>query len=223
MDSGSNNNYISDQVASSLIKLYKTDVYEQLIIGDGSKVQAQGYISFWLRCGDYNGEIISYILPNMHQQLILGILRLKQENPNIYWRLGQVSIGQNGQIFLPYRHQEQKDDTKAECLWAMCSAKAFHQEIQFQSQAFMGILRLVKSEDMESQSGEDSSSDIQNIRREDLPNNIWQVCHEFAAVFPKDIPKRVPPKRMEHELKIDLKPDTAPIHWPIYKLSPFEL
>ena len=28
---------------------------------------------------------------------------------------------------------------------------------------------------------------------------------------------------MGHEFKIDLEPDTAPIHRPIYKLSPLEL
>ena len=42
-------------------------------------------------------------------------------------------------------------------------------------------------------------------------------------VFPIDLPKGVPLRRLWHEFKIDLKPNTAPIHQPIYKLTPLEL
>ena len=87
----------------------------------------------------------------------------------------------------------------------------------------MGILRAIKAEDMEGQSGEGISSEIYKIKKEDLPDSIWWVCEEFAAVFPKDLPKGVPPGWMGHEFKIDLEPDTHPIHRSIYKLSPLEL
>ena len=84
----------------------------------------------------------------MHQQLILGIPWLKQENPRIDWRQGQVSILKNGQtIFLPCHRQESMDDEEVQCLRALCSAKAFQQEMKLQSPAFVGILRAVKSED----------------------------------------------------------------------------
>ena len=92
-----------------------------------------------------------------------------------------------------------------------------------QSPAFLGILRAVKSEEKDGQSGESTSTAVAKIKREDLPDNIWRVCQEFEAIFPKDLPKGVPPRRMGHEFKIDLEPDTAPIHRPIYKLSPLEL
>ena len=95
--------------------------------------------------------------------------------------------------------------------------------MKLQSPAFVGILRAVKSEEKEGQSGEDASTEVEKIKREDLPDDIWSICKEFKAVFPKDLPKGVPPKRMGHEFKIDLEPDTAPIHRPIYKLSPLEL
>ena len=59
--------------------------------------------------------------------------------PHIDWRLGQVSIERNGQIiFLPCHRQEQMDAPEAECLRTMCTAKAFQQEMKFQSQAFCG-------------------------------------------------------------------------------------
>ena len=64
------------------------------------------------------------------------------------------------------------DNSKEECLRAICSAKAFQQEMKNQSQAFVGILRAVKSEDIEVQSGEDLSSEVQKIKWEDLPDSI---------------------------------------------------
>ena len=160
----------------------------------------------------------------MHQQLILGIPWLKQENPHIDWRQGQVSIIKYGQIvFLPYHRQENRDDEEIQCLQALYSTKAFQQEMKLQSPAFMGILRAVKSEDKDGQSGEDTSTEVEKIKREYFPDDIWSICEEFNAVFPKDLPKGVPPTRMGHEFKIDLEPNTTPIHRPIYKLSPLEL
>ena len=115
------------------------------------------------------------------------------------------------------------DNDEVQCLWAMCIARAFQQEMKLQSPAFLGILRAVKSEEKDSQSSEDASIEVEEIKREDFANNIWRVCKEFKAVFPKNLPNGVPPKRMGHEFKIDLEPDTAPIHRPIYKLSSLEL
>ena len=136
---------------------------EQLTLVDGLKVQAQGYVSFRLRCGQYNSEVIPRVFPNMHQQLILGISWLKQENPCIDWRQGQVSILKNGQtIFLPCHRQETMDEEEVQCLRALCSTKAFQQEMKLQSPAFVGILRAVKSEEKEGQSGEDTSTEVED-------------------------------------------------------------
>ena len=95
--------------------------------------------------------------------------------------------------------------------------------MKLQSPAFVGILRAVKSEDKDGQSGENTLTEVEKIKREDLPNNIWSICKEFKAVFPKDLLKGVPPRRMGHEFKIDLELDKTPIYRPIYKLSPLEL
>ena len=76
--------------------------------------------------------------------------------------------------------------------------------MKLQSPAFVGILRGVKSEDKDGQSGEDTSTEVEKITREDLPDDIWSICEEFKAVFPKDLPKGVPPRRMGHEFKLIL-------------------
>ena len=84
LDSGSTGNYISDHVAQSFNLIVQSEEgTEQLTLADGSKVQAQEYVSFRLRCGQYNSEVIARVFPNMHQQLILGIPWLKQEHPRI--------------------------------------------------------------------------------------------------------------------------------------------
>ena len=133
LDSGSTGNYINDQVARSFNLIVRVEEgTKQLTLADGSKVQAQGYVSFRLWCGQYNSEVIARVFPNMHQQLILGIPWLKQENPPIDWRQGQVSIIKNGEtVFLPCHRQESTDDAEVQCLRAMCSAKAFQQEMKF--------------------------------------------------------------------------------------------
>ena len=102
-DSGSTSNYISDKIAHSFNLIVNAEEgSEQLTLADGSKVQAKGYVSFRLQCSQFNSEVIARVFPNMHQQLILGIPWLKQENPCINWRQGQVSVLKNGQtIFLP--------------------------------------------------------------------------------------------------------------------------
>ena len=102
-------------------------------------------------------------------------------------------------------------------------ARPFQQEMKLQSPTFLAILRAIKSENKDGQSGEDTSTKVDKIKRTDLPDRIWRVCKEFTAVCPKDLCKGVPPRWMGHEFKIDLEPDTAPIHRPIYKLSPLEL
>ena len=66
-------------------------------------------------------------------------------------------------------------------------------------------------------------SDVEKLRRPDLPSAIWEVLETYSDVFPSELPKGVPPVRMGHEFKIDLEDETPPIHRPLYKLSPLEL
>ena len=105
----------------------------------------------------------------------------------------------------------------------MCTAKEFQQELKSQSPAFLGILRAVKSEEQDGQFGESIATKMGKVKKEDLLDNIWRVCDEFKAVFPRDLPIGVPPRRMGHEFKIDLELNTTPIHRPIYRFSPLEL
>ena len=109
----------------------------------------------------------------MHQQLILGIPWLKQENHRIDWRQDQVSIFKNGQrIFLPCHCQENEDNEEVQGLRAICAAKAFQYELKNQSLAFLGILRVVKSDEKDGQFAESIATEAEKIKREDLRDNI---------------------------------------------------
>ena len=52
---------------------------------------------------------------------------------------------------------------------------------------------------------------------------IKVVLTEYEDIFPQYLPPELPLVRMGHECKIDFEPYTAPIHRPVYKLSPLEL
>ena len=69
----------------------------------------------------------------------------------------------------------------------------------------MGILRAVKSEDKDGQFGEDTSPEVEKIKREDLPEDIWSICNEFKAVFPKIYPKVFLPDGWGMNSKLILK------------------
>ena len=66
-------------------------------------------------------------------------------------------------------------------------------------------------------------SDVEKLRRPDLPSAIWEVLEAYSDALPSELPKGVTQVRMGHEFKIDLEDETPPIHRPLYKLSPLEL
>ena len=89
--------------------------------------------------------------------------------------------------------------------------------------AFLGIIRLVK-EDSEGMEAPEESTTIQKPKWDQaLPPQIRAVIEEFDDVFPQDLPLGLPPLRQGHEFKIDLEDDVAPVHRPLYKMSPLEL
>ena len=93
-------------------------------------------------------------------------------------------------------------------------------------QAFLGVIRKVKElkeEDVATKYKGKSNLGVSHLWREDLPKEIETVLKRFEDIFPKDLPPGFPPIRKGHEFKIDLEDDTAPVHRPIYKLSPLEL
>lgn len=104
-------------------------------------------------------------------------------------------------FFLSY-HFQSLDDEDSECSQVFCNAKAFQQEIKVQHDVYVAILRAVSVEKLNDLFGEDHPSYVMKIKRDDLPKEIWKICEEYAAVFPKDLPQGVPLKRMGMNLKL---------------------
>ena len=93
--------------------------------------------------------------------------------------------------------------------------------------AYLGVIRLVKSEKVEAvpvvPTQTTAGQEVEKIFHSDMPTCIREVLNEFKDVFPMDLPPRLPVVRKDHEFCIDLEDTMAPVHKPIYKLSPLEL
>ena len=92
LDSGATGNFISDAMAIAL-KLHVQDdeCFHELTLADGIVMPTTGYISFVMNCGDYKGNIMARVFPNLHNECILGIPCLEYENPIIDWTQRQVT------------------------------------------------------------------------------------------------------------------------------------
>ena len=55
-----------------------------------------GYVQFVLHCGNYKTKVLAQVFPNLHEELILWIPWLVQENLTIDWATGRVTIERNG-------------------------------------------------------------------------------------------------------------------------------
>ena len=86
---------------------------------------------------------------------------------------------------------------------------------------FLGLIQKVDERTKDKTFG--GPSDMEKLRRPDLPLAIWEVVEAYSDVFPSKLPKGVSLVRMGHYFKIDLEEETPPIHRPLYKISPLEL
>ena len=69
----------------------------------------------------------------------------------------------------------------------------------------------------------EAGQDVEKTFHADMATWIREALNEFKDVFPTYLPPGLPPMRKGHEFRIDLEDTTAPVHKPIYKLSPLEL
>ena len=69
----------------------------------------------------------------------------------------------------------------------------------------------------------ETGQEVEKTFHAGMPTSVRDVLHEFKDVFPIDLPLGLPPVRKVHEFRIDLEDEIAPVHKPIYKLSPLEL
>ena len=151
MDSGSTGNYFSNRCLAALnILVVPEDKHENLMLADGSVVQAQGYAQFVLRCGDFKYPIIARVFPNLQQELILGMPWLIQENPNIDWAARTVRVMRRGVIHnLPTIRQAiggatSELEAKVNCINAKAFKRALRKKRIKEDAVFLGLIQKVQ-------------------------------------------------------------------------------
>ena len=151
IDSGATGNFITDGLVTAWeLPTELEEDHQELKLADGSTAQAAGRVQFNLQCGAYKAKITARVFPNLHKEVILGMPWLIQENPAIDWARGQVQIQRQGNVLqLPvHRHQAKANEFE---MINLCTAKQmvrwFHRNAE--TPAFLGIIRLAKSEDKE--------------------------------------------------------------------------
>ena len=150
--SGSTNNYLSAQCQTALeLEVRPEEDFEWLMLADGSEVHAQGYVQFVLHCGNYKTKVLAQVFPNLHEELILGIPWLVQENPTIDWATRRMTFKKNGSAYtLPCHRQCLNNPKDQERLTTkevnFISDKAIQKQIQRGSsddRVFLGLIRKV--------------------------------------------------------------------------------
>ena len=221
MDSGSTGNYISDRCLAALnVPVVPEEEHENLTLADGSVVQAQGYAQFMLRCGDFKCPIIARVFPNLQQELILGMPRLIQENPNIAWAARTVRVMRRGVIHnLPTIYPAIGGDTdemeaKVNCISEKAFKRAIRKRRIKEDTVFLGLIHKLQEPteqvDVAMQYKGKSDLGAVHVWREDMPECIKAILKEYNDIFPQDLPPGLPPVRVGHEFRIDLEDDTPP-------------
>ena len=99
--SGSTGNYINAICQTILeFKVKLEEEFARVMLADGSEVHVQGYVQLILHCGNYKTRILTLVFPNLHDELILGIPWLGEENSTFDWADGRVTIERDGAIYI---------------------------------------------------------------------------------------------------------------------------
>ena len=152
----------------------------------------------------------------MHQQLILGIPWLKQENPASIGDWANSVLNKMDILYSYLTATKDKWAIQRKSVYGPCVVQR-----RSNKRLKLSCKPLWDSESRQVQRCRRPvwwglNSEVQKIKWEDMLDSICRVCEEFAVVFLKDLLKGVPPIWMGQEFKIDLDPNTAPIHRPIY-------
>ena len=74
IDLGLTGNYLSAQCQTALeLEVRSKEDFEWLTLVDSSELHVQGYVQFFLHCGNYKTKIFARLFPNLHEELILRI------------------------------------------------------------------------------------------------------------------------------------------------------
>ena len=100
IDSGSIGNYLSARCYTVLeLEMRLDDEFERLTLADGSGVACARVHLVCLYCRNYKTRILARFIPNLHEELILGIPWLVKDNPTIDWATRWIIAEKNGTVY----------------------------------------------------------------------------------------------------------------------------
>lgn len=239
VDSGSSGNYIAEGLVNDL-GLQTVPIDRTAVLADGKVIKiTKACERIHIRFGQVTSTEAAFVFPELGYDLILGVPWLEKEDPRISFKDRTVSVQRKGQqIYLPIRTDYSTEQTVHSIL----------NEIPITEIPARRVLKKVTTNDRSSflvvvrdsthavpegterlnvvERGEafNAPDDLEKLIRPDMPKAFQGVLEQHRGVFPKDLPKGLPPVRKGHEFRIDLEDEAmAPIHRPLYKLSPAEL
>ena len=142
------------------------------------------------RCGQFMSTFDADIFPGLAHDILLGLPWLIKENPHIDFRSGRIQVLQ-GQDYMVL--------TTASC---PRQQKVSSEDSPFtgQKNMLMVVVKPVDEDDVpvETIPEDQEGSDVNKLKRPDLPEQIIAALDEYNEVFAKDLPAGVPPVRKGH-------------------------
>ena len=167
------------------------------------------------RCGQFMSIFDADIFPGLAHDILLGLPWLIKENPHIDFRSGKIQVlqGQDYVTLPTVSCPKQRESTS--------------QVSPFKDQKNMLMVVIKPADDdsipVETIPEDHEGSDVEKLKRQELPAEIIAALEEYSDVFAKDLPSGVPPVQKGHQFHIELEPGAQPVNRPLYKLSPLEL
>ena len=238
LDSGSSGNYVSEAIVTEL-GLTTVPIERTAILADGKIVNiSRACERIKVRFGQVTSTESAFVFPDLGYDLILGMPWLEREDPRISFKNKTVALQRNAQwINLPVRSDYPEENKVQSILHTVSvtensATRILSKASTSKRPGFLVVVRDCQPADptadrlnvVERGDVFNAPDDLDKLIRPDMPDSFKKIIEEHRGVFPKDLPVGVPPVRKGHEFRIDLDDEEmAPIHRPLYKLSPAEL
>jgi hypothetical protein len=169
---------------------------EPLILANGQRITDEGHLPpTLLRIGGFQCIVQPRVVPMPGLQLVLGTTWLRQHNPNINWRTGELTLETR-------RHRHISQPAAGSNPIDVISSVQYHRAAGPGGLVYFCYMK---------PSG-----------AAEPPPLVQPILREFADVFPDELPSELPPSRAI-DFEIELEPGQTPPCRPTYRLTSEEL
>jgi hypothetical protein len=215
IDSGATCCFISDQLTNKNYQLKKKLQPHPVSIELATGVMttaSQIAVHSAIQMGSYQDHLDFVEVPLKGCDAILGMTWLCTYNPQINWEQGTLLFDHNGQS---HKLQRQAKSFSSSSPHSPASPVLLSSIRQIKKLARKNQIESIILASIDSTNSSISTSTTFN-------SHAQTVLHEFADVFPPQLPSQLPPQRdIDH--RIDLTQSSPPTLRPVYRMSPAEL